>query len=327
MRRDQLTADASLLFVTAVWGATFVMVQDAVTDFPVFAFLAMRFTLAALVLLPFFLRSRDSLRPRPFDTSNGPADDDVRSNDFSRSARQKATEVATTSWLPGILVGLALFAGYAFQTFGLRETTPAKAGFITGLSVALVPLGQAIFLRRPPRRNSILGVALATLGLALLTLQADLSVSRGDLLVFACAVAFACHILLMGRYAPDWPPLRLAFVQITTVAVLSGAAALLVERPVPWPAGNVWFAAGFTGLLATAFAFFVQSRAQQATSPTHTALIFAAEPVFAGLFSLLLIGEVLGPRQIAGSALIVAGMVTAEVGMGRGDRSKEGKAG
>lgn len=295
MRRDQLTADAALLFVTAVWGATFVMVQDAVTGFPVFAFLAVRFALAALVLLPFLVRSRSA-----------------GSNDFSRLPRRRATKVAVRSWLPGILVGVALFAGYAFQTFGLRFTTPAKAGFITGMSVVLVPLGQAIFLRRPPRRNSIIGVALAAAGLALLSLQADLSVNTGDLLVLACAVAFAAHILLVGRYAPDWQPLRLAFVQIVTVAVLSSAAALLLERPVPWPPGNVWFAAAFTGLLATALAFFVQSRAQQATSPTHTALIFAAEPVFAGIFSFLLIGEVLGPRQIAGSALIVAGMVISE---------------
>jgi drug/metabolite transporter (DMT)-like permease len=296
MQRHQLTADASLLFVTAVWGATFVMVQDAVTGFPVFAFLALRFALAALVLLPFLLRA-----------------DAVGSNDFSRSLRSGATKVAATNWLPGILVGIALFAGYAFQTFGLRFTTPAKAGFITGMSVVLVPLGQAIFLRRPPRRNSIIGVALAAAGLALLSLQADLSVSVGDLLVLACAVAFAAHILLVGRYAPDWQPLRLAFVQIVTVAILSSAAALLVERPIGWPPGNVWFAAAFTGLLATALAFFVQSRAQQATSPTHTALIFAAEPVFAGIFSFLLIGEVLGPRQILGSALIVAGMLVSEI--------------
>ncbi|MEI2688815.1 MAG: DMT family transporter [Anaerolineae bacterium] len=293
MRRQQLTADASLLLVTAIWGATFVMVQDAVTGFPVFAFLAMRFALAALVLLPFIAQSR-------------------RAEPDGRVQAAPARMPALAALWPGILVGLALFAGYVFQTFGLRETTPAKAGFITGLSVALVPLGQALFLRRPPRRNSLIGVALATLGLALLTLQADLSVSRGDLLVFACAVAFAVHILLMGRYAPDWPPLRLAFVQIATVAVLSSAATVILERPIGWPAGNVWFAAAFTGLLATAFAFFVQSRAQQATSPTHTALIFAAEPVFAGLFSFLLIGEMLGPRQILGSALIVAGMVVSE---------------
>jgi drug/metabolite transporter (DMT)-like permease len=300
------------------------MVQDAVMGFPVFAFLALRFALAALALLPFFLRSRNT--QQAVESLRGLAKQSRRPHGFAspQSARKdrrrfhgRTFRTAAANWLPGVLVGLALFAGYAFQTFGLRETTPAKAGFITGLSVALVPLGQAVFLRRPPRRNSIIGAALATLGLALLTLQADLTVSRGDLLVFACAVAFAAHILLMGRYAPDWPPLRLAFVQITTVAVLSGAAALLLERPVPWPAGNVWFAATFTGLLATALAFFVQSRAQQATSPTHTALIFAAEPVFAGLFSFLLIGEVLGPRQVAGSALILAGMVTAELRLGR----------
>lgn len=296
MQRHQLTADASLLFVTAVWGATFVMVQDAVTGFPVFAFLGLRFALASLVLLPFVLRNRQRSPASPIEAR------------LPAAARLAAL-------LPGILVGIALFAGYAFQTFGLRFTTPAKAGFITGMSVVLVPLGQAIFLRRPPRRNSIIGVALAAAGLALLSLQANLSVSLGDLLVLACAVAFAAHILLVGRYAPDWQPLHLAMVQIVTVAVLSGAAALLVERPLGWPPGNVWFAAAFTGLLATALAFFVQSRAQQATSPTHTALIFAAEPVFAGLFSFLLIGEILGPRQIAGSALIVAGMLVSEFRM------------
>lgn len=294
MRRHQLTADASLLFVTAVWGATFVMVQDAVMGYPVFAFLAIRFALAALVLLPFFLRSRQpSAAIRP-------------------SARSPLSDMLA-ALLPGILVGVALFAGYAFQTFGLRYTTPAKAGFITGMSVVLVPIGQAIFLRRPPQRNSIIGVTLAAGGLALLSLQPGLAISLGDVLVLACAVAFAAQILLVGRYAPDWQPLRLALVQIVTVAVLSGAAALLLERPIGWPPGNVWFAAAFTGVLATALAFFVQSRAQRDTSPTHTALIFAAEPVFAGLFSYLLIGEVLGPRQLAGAGLILAGMIISEV--------------
>lgn len=248
MTRHQLAADASLLFVTAVWGATFVMVQEAVSAFPVFAFLALRFALATAVLLPLARQA-----PRPAADGN--------SRPFAR-------------YLPGVLVGLALFAGYAFQTFGLRYTTPAKAGFITGLSVVLVPLGQAIFLRRASGLGPAVGVLLATVGLALLSLEPDLSVGRGDLLVLACAVSFAAHILLVGRFAPTWPPAQLAFTQIATVAVLSILAALALERPVPWPADNVWFAAAFTGLLATALAFFVQSRAQRATSPTHTALIF-----------------------------------------------------
>lgn len=300
MRRAQLAADGALLLVTAVWGATFVMVQDAVTGFPVLAFLALRFSLAALLLLPWFLRSSQPAIGRAAGSA-GPLREDV-----TRRERWIAL------W-PGIAIGLALAAGYAFQTFGLRFTTPAKAGFITGLSVALVPIGQAIFLRRVPRRNSIVGVALATVGLALLSLNADRLVNLGDLLVLGCAVAFAAHILLVGRFAPDWQPLRLAFVQIATVAVITAILALLLERPSGWPPPNVWFAAAFTGLFATALAFFIQSRAQQATTPTHTALIFAAEPVFAGIFSFLLIGEVFLPRQLAGAALIIAGMLVAEL--------------
>lgn len=291
MTRSQLTADAALLFITLIWGATFVMVRDAVSAYPVFTFLAIRFALAGAALLPFVGRARFSLR--------------------------LAGLAGNRSWwrtlAPGVLVGLALFAGYAFQTFGLRATTPAKAGFITGLAVVLVPLGEALFLRKLPRRNALLGVGLATVGLALLSLQADLSVNRGDVLVFFCALAFAAHILLIGRYAPRWQALRLAVTQILTVALLSVLAARLWEWPVGLPAANVFGAAAFTGLLATALAFFVQSRAQQATSATHTALIFAAEPVFAGIFSFLLIGERLGPRQLIGSALIVAGMIIAEL--------------
>ncbi len=301
MNRSQLTADAALLFVTAVWGGTFVMVQNAVNSTPVFAFIALRFSLASLVLLPFFISNRRGLLAgRP---------------DFRRLTTRLPRQ--RRQWqllLPGAGVGLALFAGYAFQTAGLLYTTPAKAGFITGLSVVMVPIGQAIFFRQSPGRGPALGVGLATVGLALLSLQADLSVGLGDLLVLACAVSFAAHILLVGRLAPNWQPLHLAFVQIATVALLSSGVALTLERPLSLPAGNVWFAVAFTGLLATSLAFFLQSRAQQATTPTHTALIFAAEPVFAGLFSFLLIGEILGPRQIIGCTLILAGMLAAELG-------------
>jgi drug/metabolite transporter (DMT)-like permease len=215
-------------------------------------------------------------------------------------------------------MGIALFAGYALQTFGLRLTTPAKAGFITGLSVVIVPVVSTLALRQRLSRGVWLGVGLATAGLALLSLQvadaarASLSMSPGDLLVLGCAVAFACQILLTGRFAPRADPLLLTFGQIVVVALLAGIAALLLERP-SVPTGSVLFAAAFTGILATSLAFGIQTAAQRFTSPTRTALIFATEPIFAALFSYLLIGEVLGPRQILGCALITAGMVTAEV--------------
>lgn len=290
MDRKQLGADLGLLLVTAIWGATFVMVKEAVSEFPVFAFLTIRFSLALASLLPLLLWRQ--LRQSP---------------SLSRFSVSRSTGIA------GVVIGLALFSGYAFQTFGLRLTTPAKAGFITGLSVVMVPIFAALILRRAPRRSSIAGVVLATVGMTLMTLQGQLSILLGDLIILACAVSFAIHILAVGHYSPRMDTLSLVILQIATVAVLSLIASLIIEGP--WPAipAYVWEAAAFTGVAATTLAFGVQTIAQRFTTPTHTALIFTMEPVWAGLFSYWLIGEILGPRALAGGALILAGMLIAEL--------------
>lgn len=303
----QLTADLALLLVTLIWGATFVMVKDAVSAFPVFSFMAVRFALAAAALTPLVLWRRRQLAALAPD---GP---------FAAPRRSTLARLQRAA-LPALLIGSALFAGYAFQTAGLKLTTPAKAGFITGLSVVIVPLIAALLLRQAPSRNAWIGVMLATAGLALLSLTADLRVEPGDLLVLGCAFSFAAHILLTGHFAPRHDPLLLTLGQVGTVTALSLAAALLFDVPVEGLTalmarldGRVMFAAAFTGLLATAAAFGIQTVAQRFTTATHTALIFAAEPVFAGVFSFLLIGEVLGPRQLAGCGLILAGMIVAEI--------------
>jgi drug/metabolite transporter (DMT)-like permease len=309
-RRRQLGADAALLLVTLIWGATFVMVKDAVADFPVFSFLAIRFAFATAALTPLLIWRRRQLAVR--------APDGPFAGAYAwHSARLRRLTLAS------LFIGGALFAGYTFQTTGLKLTTPAKAGFITGLSVVIVPLGAALILRQMPSRNTWIGVGAATAGLALLSLTADLRIELGDLLVLACAFSFAAHILLTGRFAPRHDPLLLTLGQIVTVMLLSLAAALLFDaRPDGLAAlfgrldGEVLFAAAFTGLLATAAAFGIQTLAQRFTTATHTALIFAAEPVFAGLFSFLLIGEMLGPRQVLGCGLILAGMVVAEMRRG-----------
>jgi drug/metabolite transporter (DMT)-like permease len=268
------------------------MVKDAVSNYPVFSFLAIRFWLATIALLP-VLWIRRSRRPAKVVQAAGLA--------IERRALLMGS----------LLVGAALFAGYSFQTFGLRLTTPAKAGFITGLSVVIVPVVAALVSRRSPGRNVWIGVALATTGLALLSLNATLTIEVGDLVVMGCAFSFAAHILLTSHFARRCDPLRLAFGQILVVAVLSTLAAGLPEG-IPPPTQDVLFAAAFTGLLATSAAFGIQTVAQRYTTASHTALIFAAEPVFAGLFSFLLIGEVLTARQMLGAFLILAGMIVAE---------------
>jgi len=274
-------ADAALLLVTLIWGSTFVLVKQSVAHFPVFAFLSLRFALAAVVLALLFGRRLRALSPR----------------------------MAAA----GVLIGVFLFGGFAFQTFGLRYTTASKAGFITGLSVVLVPVFSALWLRQAPERNALLGVVLATLGLGLLTLGRDLAPARGDWIVLGCAFCFALHILVVSVFAPQTDALALTIVQVGAVALLSAGASWATEVH-PWPLrGDVLAAAAFTGVLATALAFAIQNSVQASTTPVHTALIFASEPVFAGLFGYWLAGERLTRWGLLGCGLILLGMLLAEL--------------
>jgi drug/metabolite transporter (DMT)-like permease len=311
----QWQADGLLLLVTLIWGSTFVLVQQAVESWPVYAFLCLRFALATLVLCLLFGRRLRNLQPRM---------------------------VAA-----GVVIGLFLFAGYAFQTVGLQYTSSSKAGFITGLSVVIVPVLSAFLLKRVPERQALLGVVLATVGLTLLTLGQDLTPARGDLIVLGCAFCYALHITAVSLYAPQTDALALTIVQIAVVAVLSGAVAVLggewysvlrsalsLLHPVllaglrsallaEWQGwrqflmGDVLFAAVFTGVLGTALAFAIQNRVQTWTTATHTALIFAAEPVFAGLFGFWLVGDRLTSWALLGCGLILLGMLVAELRPGQ----------
>jgi len=293
-----VAADLALLAVALVWGATFVMVKDALASIGPFAFLFLRFSLAFAVLMPFCWRV-------------------VRAG-------------GVALWRKGATIGGWLFAGYGLQTMGLQWTTAGKAGFITGLSVVFVPVLAAVLTRRLPSRHALIGVALATAGLAMLTLSGDLRPGAGDMLVLGCAACFAMHIISVGRAGAVTPAAAasLATVQIGVTALLAGLTSLVAEGDY-WRAvgsgassavgmarlnGDVLVAIGVTAVLATAAAFLIQNLAQRRTSPTHTALIFSTEPVFAAAFAWLLAGETFGPRAALGAVLILAGILIAEVG-------------
>jgi drug/metabolite transporter (DMT)-like permease len=273
--------ELAMVAVTAVWGSTFVLVRDAVAQIPPFTFVAYRFLAAALLLA--------AIRPR-------------------LAGRGQPGLLAA-----GAAAGLALFAGYGFQTVGLQYTTASNAGFITGLSVVLTPLFAGLLLHQPPGRWPVAGALLAAGGLALLSLQ-ELEVRRGDALVFGCAVAFAAHILLLGRYAPRFSSYRLAVVQLATAGLLALAWAVVAGDLVVPGSLEVWVALVITSVAASAGAFLIQTRAQREVSPTRTAVILTMEPVFAGLFGFLLAGERLSGRGWLGAGLILAGMLVAELG-------------
>lgn len=286
----QLRADATLLAIALIWGATFVMVKTAVSHVGPLTFIGLRFTLAAVAMGALFHR-----RVRRMD--------------------RRALSA-------GALIGLFLLGGYGFQTAGLQFTAASKAAFITGLSVVVVPFAAWLWLRRSPGWRALAGVLLAIAGLGLLTLRITdrWTIGTGDLLVLAGAISFALHITAIGAFAPSMDPLGLATVQIATTALIASVAALLIEAP-GWPiAGSVWFAAAFTGVLATCVAFSAQTLAQVFTTPTHTALIFATEPVFAAVFAVFLAGEQLSARAWLGCLLILLGMLVAELGPLRRER-------
>ncbi|MGZ0085371.1 DMT family transporter [Caldibacillus thermoamylovorans] len=289
--KQQTVADLSLLAVTFVWGATFVVVQNAISFLQPLSFNAVRFGLAGLLLLGWMaIISRPLLR------------------NWSWRA------VGAGAWM-----GLWLFAGYAFQTVGLLYTTSSKAGFITGLSVVLVPLFSFVLGKEKPTVNATVGAVLAAFGLYWLTGGAELSFNRGDLFVFLCAISFAMHIIVTGRYSSRYSTQVLTMVQIFTVALLCFLFAFLFEDASQmWNVAvlrrpEVWGALAVTSLLATTAAFLIQTAVQKHTTPAHVALIFAMEPVFAALTAYLWAGERLSPSAWLGGFAILAGMVLAEL--------------
>ncbi len=281
--------DGSLVAMTLIWGATFVLVKQALADVSTLLFLTLRFSIAAVALAIIFHR------------------------EF------RAPE-ARASLGRGVIAGVFLFGGYVLQTAGLQFTSASKAGFITGMYVPLVPIIGGLVLQKLPQISELIGIAIACAGMVLLTVQKDIlhighssDINRGDLLVLGCAVAYSCHILILGRFAPVSNLGVLTVAQIATGALL-GAATFWWIEPVrlAWTP-NVWLALGVTSLLATALAFFVQTWAQRWSSPTRTVLIFSLEPVFAWLTSYLIAGEVLSGRGVAGAVLILAGILVVEL--------------
>ncbi|MCC7175971.1 MAG: DMT family transporter [Bryobacterales bacterium] len=277
-------AELALLAVVAIWGATFVLVKAALADASTLLFLALRFGLGTLVLgLVFLSRLRGVAAPK-------------------------------RSLAAGVLAGLCLFGGYFFQTSGLRYTSPSRSAFITALSVVMVPLLVSLVHKSAPHASEWAGVALATAGLGVMTLErGNLALNRGDLLTLVCAAAFALHILALGHYAGKVSVELLSLGQVATTALIAAGTFWWAETPrVCWSPGLA-AALAVTGVLATALAFTVQTWAQRHSTPTRAALIIATEPVFAWVASLAVSAERFSARGLAGGLLILSGVILAEL--------------
>lgn len=292
----------ALIAVTAVWGATFTLVQAAVERLPPLSFNAVRFTIATLVL--------------------------------GAIALPRVRALSRRGWRHGTILGVALFAGYAFQTVGLQYTLATNAAFVTGMFVVFTPVMAALLLRRPPPAGAVIGVVLATVGLACLSLFGPFDAAKdsawfvprlGDVIVLGCAIAFAAQIIGLGAWASLYDALALTVVQLAVTAVLSAAFALAFEsggQPLSWTAevvdivandGSVVVALLVTALLASALGFWVQTSAQRHIPPTRTAVILTMEPMWAGMVGFVFLHEQLTLVGWLGCVLILTGMLVSEL--------------
>lgn len=264
----------ALLAVSAAWGASFVLMKPAIERQAVNSFLATRFAMAVVVMI--------LIRP---------------------SVLQKLNRELV---LKGSLAGLFLGSGYIFQTLGLARTGAAITGFVTGLYVVLTPLIAAVVLKERIRAFTWFCVVLATVGLALLSLQ-GWSVGVGEGLVFVSAIAFAAHIVALSKWSFGLDTYALTIVQLAMCALLTGAISLGQGYETP-PDAGVWGVVIFTAVVCTAVAFIVQTWSQAHMNSTKVAVILTMEVVFAALFAVVYGGESLSLQVLFGGILVVIAM-------------------
>jgi drug/metabolite transporter (DMT)-like permease len=279
-RRVQIFALIALTSVAAVWGASFVLMKDALKGQSVDDFLATRFIIATFALILF--------KPRVLQ-------------EISREMLSK-----------GALLGFFLGSGYLFQTIGLHLTTAATTGFITGLYVVLTPILGALFLKTHVTRNEWIGVAMATIGLALLSLK-GFTIGLGELSVLLSALFFALHILGLGRWSGKFATYPLTVVQLGTIALLSSILAIIDDGYELPNTDQEWKATIFTALLATSIAFLVQTWSQSKMDATIVAVVLTLEVVFAALFAVIAGQESLTLRALIGGTLIFAAMIFMQI--------------
>jgi len=275
-------ADLSLVFVALLWGSSFVVIKYSLASITPFWLVFMRFLIASSALWILFPR-------------------------FWRGLR------ISTVWCSG-LIGMFLFLGFAFQTLGLQYTSPAKSAFITGSSILMVPLFNRAIFRIALRKGVSLGILIASAGLYMLTRPDDLSkLNWGDVFTLLCAVAFAFHIIFLGRFAVRVPYRQLAVLQMFWSLLLSSVPVLVMGAPSLNLPVSGYLALLYLGVFCSALSFFIQTHAQQYTSAARTALIFSLEPVFAALFSSGFYGEELVVMEWLGGCLTVAGVMVGEL--------------
>ena len=284
-RRIAALATFGLLAMTAVWGSTFVLIKGVVARMPVADFLAVRFAIAALVMLALFARP--------------------------------VWQLGRKQVMRGLLLGVIYGAGQLLQTWGLSLIAPSVSGFATGMYVVFTPILAMLLLRQRMAGVVWLAVLLSTAGLALLSLN-GVSVDLGVWLTLASAALYGLHIVGLGQWSRKGEAFGMSAVQMVAIAVVC-LLATAPHGPTLPPDRSAWFAVLYMALVAGAGAMLMQTWAQSHLPATRAAIVMTTEPVFAAAFAVLLGSDVLTWRMLVGGGLILAAMYLVELMPRRGD--------
>lgn len=293
MNNKRLVANMLLLLTAAIWGFAFVAQRVGSQYVGAFTFNGIRFALGSISLIPLIIYFDKRKK------SNSSIESNVEIN-------------AKKSILPGVLVGIALYAAATLQQIGLIYTTAGKASFITGLYMVFVPI-IGIFLKHRIGKNSWLGVIIAVVGLYLLSVNENFSISFGDLLEVIGAIFWAIHILTIDYFSSKMEALKLSCIQFATCSFLSLITALIFEHITMSGISQALVPILYGGLLSVGVAYTLQVVAQKNAKPSHAAIILSMESVFGAIGGTLLLGEIMSTRGYIGCILMLGGILVSQV--------------
>lgn len=277
----QLKADIMMLIVTMIWGSSYLFMKMGLDSFQGFNLIALRFGIAFILAGAVFYK------------------------------RLIHIDVKTIFY--GFLLGSILFLIMSVVTIGLKFTSISNAGFLFSLSVVFVPLLLAILFRKKPEIKVVFGVVASITGIALLTLNNELTINSGDFLIILGAVFYAIFIILTDKLTKNVDSITLGILQLGFAGAWGLLFSLFFEKPHLPNTTESWVAILALSILCSAIGFIGQAYAQKYTTPTHTGLIFSLEPVFASLFAFIFVNETLPAKGYLGAILILVGVLTAKI--------------
>jgi drug/metabolite transporter (DMT)-like permease len=274
-------AELYLLSLTVVWGSTFALTKIVLLHASPFVYISLRFAVASLLFSALFFKRLRSLTGKAL--------------------------------MRGAALGVLLFIGFVTQTVGLQYTSASKSAFITGMMVVFTPLFQLLIERRPPKLGNVIGVALVTVGLYLLTSPQGSEFTGGDALTLLCAIAFALYTVYLDIFGKKHDPAHLSFVQFLTTMILAAMTVPFLETPRLNLRPDFLAVLLYLAVLPTVVALYVMAKYQKYTTPTRSAIIYSIEPPVAAVFAYFILSEFLGILGVLGGILIVSGLIISEL--------------